>query len=110
MNLRPEEPRWPDRDRFILSKGHTCPIQYSALALTGFIPMEDLKTLRQFGSKLQGHPSMNKCPGVDISTGSLGQGIAVANGMAQSGPYDKLLEINGITKEDIVKTAEELLK
>ena len=53
MNIRPEEPGWPDRDRFILSKGHTCPIQYSALALTGFIPMEDLKTLRKFGSKLQ---------------------------------------------------------
>ena len=110
MNVGKDKLDDPDRDRFILSKGHTCPIQYSALALTGFIPMEDLKTLRQFGSKLQGHPSMNKCPGVDISTGSLGQGIAVANGMAQSGPYDKLLEINGITKEDIVKTAEELLK
>ena len=88
MNISPEEPRWPDRDRFVLSKGHTCPIQYSALALTGFIPMEDLKTLRQFGSKLQGHPSMNRCPGVDISTGSLGQGIAVANGMALAGKRD----------------------
>ena len=75
MNLRPEEPRWPDRDRFVLSKGHVCPAQYAALAMKGFFPLEVLDTLRKEGSPLQGHPSMTKCPGIDISTGSLGQGL-----------------------------------
>ena len=73
MNVDPKNPRWEDRDRFVLSKGHVCPIQYSALGILGFFPEEDLHTLRKEGSKLQGHPSMNKCPGIDISTGSLGQ-------------------------------------
>jgi transketolase len=88
MNLRPEEPRWPDRDRFVLSKGHVCPAQYAALAMKGFFPMEVLDTLRKEGSPLQGHPSMNKCPGIDISTGSLGQGLACAVGMALAAKLD----------------------
>ena len=89
MNVRPEEPRWADRDRFVLSKGHVCPAQYAALAMKGFFPMEVLDTLRKEGSPLQGHPSMTKCPGIDISTGSLGQGLACAVGMAIAGKMDK---------------------
>ncbi len=88
MNVDPKDPRWADRDRFVLSKGHVCPIQYSALGLLGFFPEEDLHTLRKEGSKLQGHPSMNKCPGIDISTGSLGQGLSCAVGMALAGKRD----------------------
>ena len=88
MNVDPKNPRWADRDRFVLSKGHVCPIQYSALGLLGFFPEEDLHTLRKEGSKLQGHPSMNKCPGIDISTGSLGQGLSCAVGMALAGKRD----------------------
>ena len=88
MNVDPKNPRWEDRDRFVLSKGHVCPIQYSALGLLGFFPEEDLHTLRKEGSKLQGHPSMNKCPGIDISTGSLGQGLSCAVGMALAGKRD----------------------
>ena len=82
MNLDPKNPRWPDRDRMVLSKGHVCPIQYACLASVGFFPESELDTLRKEGSMLQGHPSMNKCPGIDISTGSLGQGLACAAGMA----------------------------
>ena len=78
MNLDPQNPRWPDRDRMVLSKGHVCPIQYACLAAAGFFPVSELDTLRKEGSKLQGHPSMTKCPGIDISTGSLGQGLAMA--------------------------------
>ena len=89
MNVDPENPRWEDRDRFVLSKGHVCPAQYAALAMRGFFPMEVLDTLRKEGSPLQGHPSMNKCPGIDISTGSLGQGMACAVGMAIAGKMDK---------------------
>lgn len=85
MKVDPKNPRWEDRDRFVLSKGHVCPIQYSALGILGFFPEEDLHTLRKEGSKLQGHPSMNKCPGIDISTGSLGQGLSCAVGMALAG-------------------------
>ena len=88
MNVRPEEPRWADRDRFVLSKGHVCPAQYAALAMRGFFPMEVLDTLRKEGSPLQGHPSMTKCPGIDISTGSLGQGLACAVGMALAAKMD----------------------
>jgi len=88
MNLRPEEPRWPERDRFVLSKGHVCPAQYAALAMRGFFPLDVLDTLRKEGSPLQGHPSMNKCPGIDISTGSLGQGMACAVGMALAAKMD----------------------
>ena len=75
-------------DRFVLSKGHVCPAQYAALAMKGYFPMEVLDTLRKEGSPLQGHPSMNKCPGIDISTGSLGQGLACAVGMALAAKLD----------------------
>ena len=82
MNVDPANPKWEDRDRFVLSKGHTAPGLYAALALRGFFPVEDLLTLRKVGSYLQGHPNMNSVPGVDMSTGSLGQGISTACGMA----------------------------
>ena len=82
LNVRPEDPAWEDRDRFVLSKGHTAPGLYAALALRGFFPAEELETLRHIGSRLQGHPNMNETPGVDMSTGSLGQGISTAAGMA----------------------------
>jgi len=82
MNIDPKEPHKADRDRFVLSKGHTAPGLYSTLAHRGFFPVEDLLTLRHTGSYLQGHPNMNTVPGVDMSTGSLGQGISVAAGMA----------------------------
>lgn len=89
MKVDPKNPRWPDRDRMILSKGHVCPIQYACLATLGFFPEKELDTLRKEGSKLQGHPSMNKCPGIDISTGSLGQGLACGVGMAMAGKIDE---------------------
>ena len=82
LNVDPANPKWEDRDRFVLSKGHTAPGLYAALANRGFFPTEDLLTLRQIGSYLQGHPNMNSVPGVDMSTGSLGQGISCAVGMA----------------------------
>ena len=82
LNVDPANPQWEDRDRFVLSKGHTAPGLYAALALRGFFPVEDLITLRKVGSYLQGHPNMNSVPGVDMSTGSLGQGISAACGMA----------------------------
>jgi transketolase len=82
MNIDPQNPRWEGRDRFVLSKGHAAPVLYAALAHRGFFPVEELKTLRKKGSRLQGHPSMKLCPGVDMSTGSLGQGISAAVGMA----------------------------
>ena len=82
LRIDPKNPRWDDRDRFVLSKGHTAPGLYSALALRGFFPTADLPTLRHIGSYLQGHPNMNMTPGVDMSTGSLGQGISTAAGMA----------------------------
>ena len=82
LNVDPKNPKWEDRDRFVLSKGHTAPGLYSALAQRGFFPVEDLTTLRKIGSYLQGHPNMNSVPGVDMSTGSLGQGISCAAGMA----------------------------
>lgn len=84
MNIDPKNPRKPDRDRFVLSKGHTAPGYYSTLANRGFFPVEDLTTLRHTGSYLQGHPNMNEIPGVDMSSGSLGQGISAAVGMALS--------------------------
>ena len=89
MKYRADEPRWDDRDRFVLSKGHCAPGLYAALAYKGFFPVEDLKTLRHIGSYLQGHPNMNKIPGVDMSTGSLGQGISAAVGMALGAKLDK---------------------
>ncbi len=82
LNIDPKNPRWDGRDRFVLSKGHTAPGLYAALAHRGFFPVEDLPTLRHIGSYLQGHPNMNTVPGVDMSTGSLGQGISCAAGMA----------------------------
>ena len=85
MNVDPADPRKADRDRFVLSKGHTAPGLYTALAHRGFFPVEDLLTLRKIGSYLQGHPNMNTVPGVDMSTGSLGQGVSVAAGMALTG-------------------------
>ena len=88
MNVDPKNPNWADRDRFVLSKGHVCPIQYAALGKLGYFPIETLDTLRKEGSPLQGHPSMVKCPGIDISTGSLGQGLACAVGMALAGKMD----------------------
>ena len=82
MNVDPADPKNPDRDRLVLSKGHTAPALYAALALKGFFPEELIKTLRKSDSILQGHPSMKLTPGVDMSTGSLGQGISAACGMA----------------------------
>jgi transketolase len=82
MRVDPGNPGWPDRDRFILSKGHACPVWYSALAERGFFPIQELLTLRQINGRLQGHPDMEKTPGVDISTGSLGQGLSAGVGMA----------------------------
>ena len=84
MNVDPKDPKKADRDRFVLSKGHTAPGLYSALAERGYFPKEDLKTLRHLGSYLQGHPDMKHIPGVDMSSGSLGQGISAAVGMALS--------------------------
>ena len=84
MNIDPQEPKKADRDRFVLSKGHTAPGLYSTLAHRGYFPVEDLKTLRHIGSYLQGHPDMKHIPGVDMSSGSLGQGISAAVGMALS--------------------------
>ncbi len=82
MNIDPANPKWEDRDRFVLSKGHTTPGLYATLANRGFFPVEDLPTFRHIDSYLQGHPNMNTVPGVDMSTGSLGQGVSVATGMA----------------------------
>ena len=89
MNVDPANPKAPDRDRFVLSKGHTAPGYYAALANRGFFPVEDLQTLRKLGSYLQGHPDMKHIPGVDMSSGSLGQGISAAVGMALAGKMDK---------------------
>ena len=88
LNIDPKDPKKADRDRFVLSKGHTAPGYYSALAHRGFFPVEDLKTLRHTGSYLQGHPDMKHIPGVDMSSGSLGQGISAAAGMALSAKLD----------------------
>ncbi|MEE1353752.1 MAG: transketolase [Acutalibacteraceae bacterium] len=82
MHVNPQDPNWEDRDRLVLSKGHTAPALYGALALQGFFPLEEIPTLRKPNSRLQGHPSMRMTPGVDMSTGSLGQGISSAVGMA----------------------------
>ena len=85
MNIRPEEPRWAERDRFILSKGHSSIGQYAAMALRGFLPIEELKTFDKGGSRLQGHPDVTRLPGLDTSTGSLGQGLSVGLGFALGG-------------------------
>ena len=89
MNVDPTNPKWEDRDRFVLSKGHVAPGLYSTLAEKGYFPKEDLKTLRHTGSYLQGHPDMKHILGIDMSSGSLGQGVSVAVGMAAAGKYDK---------------------
>jgi len=87
-NIDPDNPKNPDRDRFVLSKGHAAPVLYATLAERGFFPREELLTLRKIGSRLQGHPDMNRVPGVDMSTGSLGQGFSNAVGMALAGKMD----------------------
>ena len=87
MRVDPKNPKWEDRDRFVLSKGHCAPGLYATLANAGFFPVEDLLTLRKLGSYLQGHPNMNLTPGVDMSTGSLGQGISTACGMAKAAKF-----------------------
>ena len=89
MNIRPDDPQWPDRDRFIMSKGHACPIWYAALAKLNYFDYSHLNTLRQFGSILQGHPDMRKTPGVDSTTGSLGNGLSVGIGMALMARMDR---------------------
>jgi len=89
LRLRPQEPAWAERDRFVMSKGHAAPVLYAALAEAGFFPLEYLKTLRRLGSSLQGHVDMLSLPGIEMSTGSLGQGLSTANGMALAGRLDK---------------------
>ncbi len=89
MNLRPEEPDWEDRDRFILSKGHASAVYYAVLAERGYFPIEELENYKRPWGKLPGHPDMKRLPGVDMSTGSLGQGLSVAIGMAIAAKYDK---------------------
>lgn len=89
LRHNPEEPDWPQRDRFILSKGHACPALYAVLADRGYFPKEELRTLRKFGSRLQGHPQRG-LPGIEISSGSLGQGLSIANGMALGARLDNL--------------------
>ena len=88
LNVDPKNPKDPDRDRFVLSKGHCAPGYYAALALKGFFPMEELQSLRNIGAMLQGHPDMKHTPGVDMSSGSLGQGVSAAVGMALAGKMD----------------------
>jgi len=89
MKYNAAQPKWEGRDRFVLSNGHICPILYSAMARAGFFPLEELMTLRKLGSRLQGHPSMHKLPGIESSSGPLGEGLAIACGMALSGKMDK---------------------
>ncbi len=91
MRHDPKNPRWEDRDRFVLSKGHAAPALYAALAESGYFPVEELRTLRKLGSRLQGHPDMHKTPGVEASTGSLGQGLSIAVGMAMAAKLDRKL-------------------
>ena len=88
MNVDPKNPQWADRDRFVLSKGHVAPALYAALAEKGYFPKEDLTTLRHVGSYLQGHPDMKGVPGVDMSSGCLGQGVSCAAGMALAAKLD----------------------
>ena len=85
MRYDPANPQWPDRDRFIMSKGHSVPAQYAALALLGVFPIEELATLKRLGSRLQGHPAMHYTPGIEGCTGALGEGLSYANGIALAG-------------------------
>lgn len=89
MKHKPKDPHWPDRDRFLLSKGHACPVWYAVLAEAGYFATSELERLRKMGSILQGHPDMKRTPGVEMSSGSLGQGLSVANGIALAGRIDK---------------------
>lgn len=89
LRLKPEDPNWPDRDRFILSKGHAAPLLYAALAERGFFPREELLTLRKLGTRLQGHPAKEQLPGVEASTGSLGQGLSMGLGTALAAKLDQ---------------------
>jgi transketolase len=89
MKIKPDNPEWFERDRFILSKGHAAPALYAILAAQGYFPSEELSNLRKIGSILQGHPDKNKTPGIDMTTGSLGQGLSIAIGMALAGKLDK---------------------
>jgi transketolase len=89
MRVDPQKPAWEDRDRFVLSKGHVCPIWYAVLAEKGFFPKEELATLRKLGSRLQGHPDMKKVPGLDMTTGSLGNGLGIGVGMAKAAKIDR---------------------
>src|SRR4030065_420727 len=91
MKHDPKRPDWPDRDRFVLSKGHAAPALYAVLAEAGYLSMDELSTLRKMGSRLQGHPCMHKTPGVEMSTGSLGHGLAAGNGMALAAKLDRKL-------------------
>ena len=91
MNYDPDNPEWEDRDRFVLSKGHAAPALYATLAELGVFPVDELLTLRKVGSRLQGHPDMRKLPGIEASTGSLGQGLSIANGMALAAKLDRRL-------------------
>lgn len=95
LRVKHDEPDWPDRDRFVLSKGHAAPVLYSALARRGFFPEEWLDTLRQLGSPLQGHPDCKRVPGVEVSTGSLGQGLSMAVGMALAGKWIERITMCG---------------
>jgi len=88
MRINPDDPKWPDRDRFVLSKGHCAPALYAVLALRGYFPVEDLQLLRSIKAHLSGHPDMKHVPGVDMSTGSLGQGLSTAVGMAMAAKYE----------------------
>lgn len=89
LRIDPARPEWPDRDRFVLSKGHACPVLYAALARRGYFPEEELWTLRKLGSRLQGHPDVRKTPGIDATTGSLGHGISAACGLALAGKINR---------------------
>jgi len=89
MNHNPKKPQWQDRDRFILSNGHICPVWYATLARAGYFPVKELKTLRKLGTRLQGHPHINSAPGIENSGGPLGQGISIAVGVALAGKMDK---------------------
>ncbi|MDS1030594.1 transketolase [Bacillota bacterium LX-D] len=108
LKIDPKKPDWAERDRFVLSKGHAAPLLYAALAEKGYFPKEDLLTLRKLGSKLQGHPDLRKVPGVEMSTGSLGQGFSAAVGMALAAKLDRksskvyVLLGDGETQEGIV--------
>lgn len=90
MRIDPERPYWENRDRLILSKGHVCPIVYAALAKKGYFPLEELETLRRIGSRLQGHPDMKKLPGIDMTSGSLGNGLGIGTGMSIGAKVDNL--------------------